>query len=64
MMTNPEAYEKRLAELEQHTRLQAAAIDSLRTDLKRLEDLVTWVVDILEVLQTQNHPTQAGGQLS
>jgi uncharacterized coiled-coil protein SlyX len=64
MMTNPEAYEKRLAELEQHTRLQAAAIDSLGADLKRLEDLVTWVVDILEVLQTQNCPPQAGGRLS
>ena len=32
--------------------LQAAAIDSMRADLKRLEDLVAWVVDLLEALQS------------
>jgi len=52
MMSDPEAYEKRLTELEQHTRLQAAAIDSIRTDLKRQEDLLAWLVDLLEAVQS------------
>jgi serine/threonine protein kinase len=58
-----EAHEKKLAELGpaprsamrdvQHSLgLQAAAIDSMRADLKRLEDLVAWVVDLLEALQS------------
>ena len=58
-----EAQEKKLAELQPISKgamrdvqdslgLQAAAIDSLRADLKRLEDLVAWVVDLLEVLQS------------
>jgi serine/threonine protein kinase len=58
-----EAHEKKLAELEPPPRsamrdvhdslgLQAAAIDSLRADLKRQEDLVAWVVDLLEALQS------------
>jgi eukaryotic-like serine/threonine-protein kinase len=34
--------------------LQAVAIDSMRADLKRQEDLVTWVVELLEELQSNN----------
>ena len=64
-----EAQEKKLAELQPVSRsamrdlqdslgLQAAAIDSIRTDLKRLEDLVAWVVDLLEAVQSNalDHP--------
>ena len=71
MMTNPEkpqsevleVHEKRLAELEQRTRSQATALDSMRADLKRQEDLVAWVVDLLEALQSnaldQHQPAAA-----
>jgi uncharacterized coiled-coil protein SlyX len=59
-VTNPEkpqsevleVYEKRLAELEHYTRLQATALDSMRAELKRQEDVVAWVVDLLEALQS------------
>ena len=47
-----EVHEKRLAELEHCTRLQATALDSMRAELKRQEDLVAWVVDLLEAFQS------------
>jgi hypothetical protein len=47
-----ELHEKRLAELEQRTQQQAAAIDSMRAELKRQEDVLAWVVDLLEALQS------------
>jgi serine/threonine protein kinase len=66
-----EAHEKKLTELEPPPRsalrdvhdslgLQAAAIDSIRADLKRQEDMVAWVVDLLEALQS-NTLDQAQG---
>jgi serine/threonine protein kinase len=43
--------------------LQAAAIDSMKADLKRQEDLVAWVVDLLEAFQSnaldQSAPDQS-----
>lgn len=44
MMSNPEAHEKRLAELEQR-------VASMQAELKRQEDLLAWVVDLLEAVQ-------------
>ena len=53
MMTNPQAYEIRLAELEQR-------VTSMQADLKRLEDLVAWVVDLLEAMQANAMDRTAG----
>ena len=53
MMTNPEKpqseslelHSKRLVELEQR-------VASMQADLKRQEDLLAWVVDLLEAVQS------------
>jgi uncharacterized coiled-coil protein SlyX len=72
MMTNPEksrsqvleVHEKRLAELEHCTRLQAAALDSMRAELKRQEDLVAWVVDLLDALQSNALDQPRGSEVA
>jgi len=44
--------ESELCNVQRSLALQAAAVDSLRAEMKRNEGLLGWVVDILEVLQT------------
>jgi hypothetical protein len=44
--------ENDLRDAQRSLALQAAAIDSCRAEMKRNESLLGWVVDILEVLQT------------
>ena len=44
--------ENDLRDAQRSLALQAAAIDSFRAEMKRNESLLGWVVDILEVLQT------------
>jgi hypothetical protein len=64
MMINPEKpqseslelHAKRLVELEQR-------VASMQADLKRQEDLLAWVVDLLEVVQS-NAMDQARGSES
>jgi hypothetical protein len=51
--------ENDLRDAQRSLALQAAAIDSFRAEMKRNESLLGWVVDILEVLQTNAlDPTQ------
>ena len=53
MMTNPQAYEIRLAELEQR-------VISMQADLKRQEDALAWAVDLLEALQANAMDRNSG----